>query len=353
MKISELVDVLEDEKKYIDILLDVATAFSYNTKVRKEIDSIYESDRYHYYKVAKESKAYSGYAVTMGGITNEVYAKRALGVILCAEDDLNVAERLIRIIRRNFFHVYSAVESKKENKLNKLLVDMIGGNLNIGEEKTLETFIIYLIVKLNADKESVPSQHMRYISVYMESKEVKCFADEDKNKLIDEKIKTIDGIKKRIEKNKGSYLGYEDLYNSKDEMIHQYVGIITALFDLNQLSASRILSHIKLTEDDINEIILSYTIFYNDKNLERSSNVLVNGIIIKSLILAYKEVRETFIKNNKETLYFNMEELEDKVHVLKSENNELQSGLEASNKQVKSLLEEKQDLHKKKIRGRY
>lgn len=342
MKITDIVDKEENEKGYIYFILSIANAFAYDEKVRKEIDKLYESNKYLYYKTAKVSGAYDGYLVTMSGITNEIYSKRALGLIISAEDDDVLTGKLIEIIKRNYFDVYISIMSNTEEALMKLINKIEESDLIKPLQKTYEGFIIYLILKLSNNKETLLSIYKVFLNDFITINSAIYLADTNIKEKIKEDREFITGIKNRVFENKGAFYGVEDFYNNPNVEMKKYIKIISNIFQCEKLNATRMLSSIQLSENDLDEIILCYLAEYRDKNLDRCSNVMINGVLIKSIIKAYKEVRETFINNNKETLFLHMEELENKATSLEIENKRLNNELIDSNKRIVGLLENRE-----------
>lgn len=336
MNIYEVIDVKKDKEVYATLLANICEAFAYDKRIQKELDKLYEEYKYTAYKKVKESKVYNHLIITQGDLEKEIYCNKALGLILLGEEDDVVSKKLLALIKRYYNELYTAVNSKLESDLLKYFAKFVLEDYIPSIRKANEYLGAYLIIKTKS-KESFTDGHKKYIDSILKSSNAmttNTWSYLDTKVSIKESIEKIYSIFKRIEENKGYYHCYEDIYNSRDEEIKKYEAIISLIFDFEKMSISNLLNSVELSDQDIFEIILAYTILYKDKNIERSTNVLINGIIIKSLIKAYKKVKEAYFKNNKETLYLEFETLENEIKELE---NKYKLSVETS-KSIKSKL---------------
>lgn len=304
----------------------IAEAFAHDKRVFKDLDKLYEKHKYSAYKLAKNSNAYNHIVITQGSIEMEIYRKKALGLILVAEENDELSEELFKIIKKYFKDLYEIVIKDKNivGFLSKKDKDILV------VEKSYVYLAFYLSRKVMSNTVNIPKNYEMFL---LRMKELAIDTarigdlSKSKNNLIDENKVLIKYIYKRINENKGKYSCYEDIFNSKDNEIQRYDNIIALIFDMEGFSISKLLNSISLTQQDINEIILSYTLTYKDididKNIDRITNVLINGIIIVSLLKAYKIVKEEYFLNNKETMYLELSRLEDAIKILETKNNEL------------------------------
>jgi hypothetical protein len=322
-KISEL-DSIQN-----NIYANLSVAFVYKENMRKDIEKLYDIDKYKYYKKASTSPVYNHVFLLQGGIEREFYAKKALGIILCAEEEPDILDKLLGIIKKHYGYLYYLVKNDDIDKIKKAIDEMVLKPVSPMELLTYESISFYLIsktIKYDETGDFLESPKGEFITLVTQQAylaESMSLVNQDITSLIREKKGLIKKIEKRIEDNIGGLFCFEDIYYCKDENIQKYKEIITSIFDFEKISISTLLSDVVLTREDIDEIICAYTLNYDDQNLERSTNVLINGIIIKSLLRAYKNVKKMFFSNNKETLYLDMEKLEDEISNLKDLNNNL------------------------------
>ena len=117
ISIEEISKSLEEANGYPvgmvknNIMANVAVSLTITNNIRKEMNTIYEKDKRKYYEAAKNSTGYEHIIITMGNIEQEIYAKRALGIIICAEEDSQLRSKIIKIIRKYYPEVYQAIKN--------------------------------------------------------------------------------------------------------------------------------------------------------------------------------------------------------------------------------------------------
>lgn len=335
ISIREILYEKIDGKTANAILANISEAFAYDDRLHKEVDLIYDQNKYEAYKIAKESDVYNHLIITQGSLQKEIYCKRALGIILL-DGDLIIKDELLNIIKKYYNKLYCAVHSKDGTLLTHYFYELLHKTTLPPVIKSNEYFALYTILQ-SVPEENINENQWEIINAIVkdvELSESRSMIYCDVNKLVESRKDKILSVLNRIEKNKGKYYSFEDIHNSNDEDARMIAAVNSIIFDFEKMSASNLLNSVELNKEDINEIILSYTMLYKDKNLERSSRVLFNGIIIKSLIKAYKNIKEEFFKNNKETLYMDLKGLEDTIEELENNYDDLKRKNDILDKQI-------------------
>jgi hypothetical protein len=339
---------------YTDIsdlmMLHIANGIAYYRNIEKDIDELYESRKYEFYKMAKESPVYNHFAITQLNLHEEIYTKKMLGVLLLAEEDNDIQQQVMQTIKKANKRMFAGIKS---NGYMGYMAEIITDNFDFSLIHS-GTFVgIYLLLTIKG-KDIINEREKQLIKGVLEEYREKQIIGNSESMLIDIEKGIQDNkqflkiLKERITEDKGSYLDYHDVTLSTNENIKKTDSIVALLFELENLSSSNIMGQVKLTDNDIQQILMSYKILYNDKNLERSTNVLIYGIIIKSLIKAYKNVKDIYFKNNKETLFLDLEYLEgklkkseekeklleEKLKILANENDKLKNNLDRQIKNV-------------------
>ena len=333
-------DMKEIDKWKDPMLVHMADALVFNKKMRTDLSRLYDSDKHRFYKKAKESTAYNIDLVNQVGLDKEIHIKKAIGLILCAEEDPALLKKLIDIIKKYYFRVYQSYKNASIEIIDQIFNDLLKNNASNIEMKACQFILMFFIKYAKERKIGLFDQvYLSIITEEIEFTEKHSFIKMDTSKKIEEKKSLIDGILERINCNIGDIKSAEDIFSSSNKEISDYGQMMTVLFDFEKMSISNIINHIDLTDHDIKEIILAYTLKYNDKNLERSTNVLINGIFIKSLIKAYKEVKQLYFENNKETLYLEMQLYKDKIKELTEVNKNLSEKLEKIENEHRAIEE--------------
>lgn len=343
MLLKEIFENEVNEEAYIGLLARIAVGLSYHDDLRNDMDILYEKYKYECYKLAKESLAYSNEFITMGGIVRELYARKALGLILLAERESYVEQELLGLIKKNKPVIYKYINGRRQVELLKLIQKYEDKGPSI--LRAYEFLVFYLGTKLNKFGQNFFLRFNEVMINIIRVGEADSLNRVDYKELINKSRRFIDEIKNRIAENKGCFAGYEDLFSSSDENIRNYSGIIGAIFDMNKISISALLSEIKLSEEEIDRIILAYMLVYKDKNLERSTNVLINGILIQSMLNMFHDTKKEFFANNKETLYLKLEGVENQIKDFKEEIYRIQE----ENKTLTQTIENLDTVHQREI----
>jgi len=93
----------------IDLLPFMVEALGCNRIIREPMDALYQSDKFRFYELARNHELYNRPIVKEGGLLQEEYSKKALGILLAADDDEEVFSSLLRLIKTGWKEVYSFV----------------------------------------------------------------------------------------------------------------------------------------------------------------------------------------------------------------------------------------------------
>lgn len=343
MLIMASVKTYFNELGYSDIselmILHTANAIAYYRNIEKDIDKLYESRKYEFYKMAVESTVYNNAVSTQLNLHEEIYTKKMLGILLVAEEDNDIQQQVVQIIKKANGKIYACI---KAGKPQEYIAEMIMGGLDFSLMHSATFLMIYLMIVIK-DKEKMSEEDRRLITYTLEEyREKQVTADTEGiirsiEKGIKDNNEFLKALQERIGENKGTFESYTDITLSRNEDIKKLDTIVALLFELENLSSSNIMGQIKLTNKDVEQILMAYKLMYNDKNLERSTNILINGILVKSLIKAYKNVKEIYFKNNRETLFLDLEYLEEKLKDSENRNKLLEEKLAALEKENNKL----------------
>jgi len=164
-----------------------------------------------------------------------------------------------------------------------------------------------------------------------------------------EKIKI---LKKDIYEKKGTIKNFRHINPPRDEELAHLTEGFNLLFDTELISAPSLFDNIKLNEKDIDEILASYFVAHRNLNVSEASKYLVAALYLKYLIKAYKKVKEHYFKNNRETLFLELESLEKERNELKQENVKLQQLTEEQKKLI-GELKQKLDAEYSRAKGEF
>jgi hypothetical protein len=77
--------VTEDDSRFTAMY---ASALASNKRIYDFIDGIYEQNKFHYYRLARESEWYDNICITDNSIIRTEYARKVLGIILDGNTDI-------------------------------------------------------------------------------------------------------------------------------------------------------------------------------------------------------------------------------------------------------------------------
>jgi len=139
----------------INLLPFAVEALGYNRKIYKDIDRLYQSRKYEFYKAAKEHELYTHQIVTEGGLLQEEYCKKALGILLFAGENEEITNELYEIIRKGWTYAYLFVENNQIIDLFKYFKNSLrkaGGIDKVSDDwVNTQLFVVYFLA-LNAWK---------------------------------------------------------------------------------------------------------------------------------------------------------------------------------------------------------
>ncbi|MGV8167509.1 MAG: hypothetical protein ACLKAL_08680 [Alkaliphilus sp.] len=348
------------QKERIDLRVFVAEALATNKKIEKDINELYKKNKYEAYKKAKESTFYNHTMLCEGSIEREVLNKRVLGLILLEKEDIK--EGVMNIIKKGWMKLYNYIITKKEIDLKKIMQKFFDPNKNDDEINAIITIslIIAQTHKINVKENTEFASFLIRRKDHYEEKDINK-STRFKHATLDKNLKTKSKeLKNRIFAEHISIKKIQDMYDIQDPKIKGHVDILSMIFDTEDIMFPSLTQHIPLLSKDIEELTALYYIKNKNQNKEEASKFLITGIYIKFMIKAYKEIKNYYFKNNKETMYFEIEKKEEEIYTLSQENifltkenkklkeeisrlkKEYKESIERENIQIKSTLKKKE-----------
>jgi polyhydroxyalkanoate synthesis regulator phasin len=326
----------------INLLPFLVEAFGTNQNIRADVDRLYSCYKDVFYQYAKESKYCDHPIIKDGDIYKEEYARKSLGILEYIQDteDTEVTDTLINVMKKGWPRVYAYLNVTDKVDFEKYASAYLDLDKITDDELNSELAVLYFFAHI-FDKEVVNNHTLEVLESTLILRERFYFNDSSRftwNTLSPDIKQKAKSLKQRIYDTKYPIKGYMDIYMPEDEETRDIFTVYTYLFDTEFLSTT-ILQSVNYTDKDINEILASYFSIYKNQNVNEAIKFLVPGIIIKGLIKAYKEVKEYYFQNNKETMYLEMKNQADKIAQLESQN----KFLSLQNDTLKNRLEEAYD----------
>lgn len=311
------------------------------------IDFFYEKYKYEAYKAAKNSKWYSHPIFCSSGIDKQIYSRKLLGLFNLAEHDSNVSQDMIELIKKGWKNIYYYVTKLKKLSLQKYLDKIYYADINVDYLNAICVIMITLAnsfqIPIEKDEAYIAFCQMIQDRLnFHNNKHLQKFNYKTTSSEIQQKAKQ---IKNRIFQTYGEMYSTDDLLNLnkvENSIIDKYAMNMLVLYETEELVLDDY-DH-SLSDEDLEEICALYWIIHKNQNLEQSAKFLINGILLKYTQKEFKKVKEYYFKNHKETLFFDIQEKDNKLTELQNQNKQLI-------KQNETLLAELHNLkseHKKR-----
>lgn len=334
------------------IFSNISFSIAKNKNLLKEIDKIYMSDQLKYYNVAGKSACLENIIIRQGTLEQELYARKALGVLIEAEYDNSLRSKLIKLFRKYYPIIYDTVKksNKEKLKVKYMKMDILTRNI---EAKFDAAMYLYFAVYISSEA----VDHGFIISILNDIEE---FEFENLiNQNIDNELQIykteIQEIKILIKNELGKIFNYKDIITNKNENIRSFGYFFEDLFTTNKININHIFDESEFI--NIDKIILSYVRVMDDKNLDLIKTSIISGIFLQSLINEYKNVRKIYMRSNGEVKQYELNAMQEKLKFFENENNNLKAQNEELKKEkllfdknLNNKLNHLNNIHKQEIR---
>lgn len=329
----------------LNLIPFVVEALGSNKTIYKDIDNLYQRHKYEFYKAAKESEWYEHPIFKEGSLLQEEYCKKVLGILIADIDDETVYHDFMKLIQKGYRWTYEYVKSRFSIDVDEYLKAFTKKYHGAVDDKGIGIelhFCILLFLSLNMQKKVVENgSHQRFINL-LYTRLQHSTGDEkirmSYDRLKPEDIERVQKLKQKLFKEYGKIRNFDELLDKHFDGTKR--DMYTFLFDFEHLSSVSIFQDVKFTERDIDEILCLYTIVREDAELDvdEALQFLIPGLYIKYLLKAYKQVKEMYFRNNKETMFIELEGTEKELQRTKEKLESTQRGLLEAEK-IHGLLE--------------
>lgn len=274
----------------------------------KDIDNLYYANRYTFQILASKSEFYNTPFAREMSIQQEVYYKKALGIIeyICQKDQDNIIEEFLKICRKTFKKTYNYFKnSVPPVDIEKYLLDMNEYICSLSGNEQYANMIAAIlfasnIVPMNEIKNqekitAMLSQRWKHAANGVQRISLNTATEETKKQ-----------IKQLFKQLPPDYL--KIIYSDKETALPY-----DFLYDLEEASSYNIFSEVSLTKKDIEEVIFAYLAKFNYEI--DFMKYFIPAVHIKYLIKAYKKIKKYYFDNNNDELFIKLEEK--KIETLK------------------------------------
>lgn len=318
-------------------------ALGYNAKIYKDIDKLYQTRKYEFYRAAKEHELYTHQITTEGALLQEEYCKKALGILLCANNDQDALVSLFDIIRKGWTYAYLFVENNAEIDLYKFMKNIVkkaGGIEQLTDDDINTNLFMVYFLAINHDKKITTNDFLgefeqTMIDRWQHYNDVSSTRISLK-KASPENMKRIKEIKRQIFAQHGFFNNYVGMYGK----LRKRAEAIALLYDYEKLSCESVFNTVKFSEKDIDEILLAYLSRYDTLDASNAADFLCDAMYVRYMAKAYNEVKRRYFNNNRETSFVELESMEKNLSTAKHEITRLDELLGNSLDTIKALERE-------------
>lgn len=321
--ISEKWNIADDMiKNYI--LSNISLSLIRNEEMKRAIDKIYNKDKCRYYNAVKKSDCRDHTIIIQGTLEQEIYARMVLGILLEAEIDNGLRNKIIKLLRKYYPIVYNSVKKHDKTQLKNKYMKMDITTRNV-EAKFDAAIYLYFTVYFSSEKadqgfiisilNDIEDFEFRNIINQNIESELKVYKDK------------IQEIKISMKRNYGQVTNYKDILKHRSEAIRNFGEYLEDLLLSNKLNVNHIFQESKFISTD--KIILSY-VRTQSKNMNSELLVpsIISGIFMQSLINEYKKSRSIYFKDSGEVLNNELDSLKEKFNYIENENRNLKMQVE-------------------------
>lgn len=321
------------------IFANVSIGLVKKDEMKDDINKLYELDRLKYYNAAAESSCIKHVIMKQGSLEQEINARKVLGMLLIAEEDYKLRNKIIKLLRKHYPSVYRSVKKFYKTELIARYIQMDEATRKI--EARLDA-AVYFYFAMYCSPEVVDQGYILSIINDLRGFEFASPMTANIDKELAAHKVEIEKIKAFIAKEYGNIYGYIDILNADNEEIDDLGSIIQNIFMINKIDINQIFYNSEAL--NIDKIILAYIKRgYTDLEPHSVLQTVVNGIFLQYIINEYKKSRELYFKDNQETLHFKLCSLEEKFNNINVENEELKLKVASFQQQMVIINETQKD----------
>ncbi len=339
-----------NKELFYQTLPQIAEALTVKPTVFHEIEQIYNEDKLLYYTNAKEHPLFSDEYLTNGTLERELNIQKVLGVIICAEKDERLQNRLIKILSKYYSVWFTLVKNKPRDFPIKFRNEILSLGVSAdwmenNSHYRIPYYLIRLVYGLNF--EPLP-QFQQLITIYEdEAKQIntsKPFTDLDLERNKSDDLLT---FYKKYEKFLSNYKSCKDINlfldavdginplvtrfkSDPDDLkknILQTKRFITLMFEIQELSSTLITNHISISRYELRKVLVALAVINGwkiDTIKKMSSDQVVQyyifGIFLQTILKEYKNAKQLSRENSNEIKLLEFNSLEKEIEKLRKQN---------------------------------
>jgi len=357
----------------------IIESLSKNKKITRSINKLYDNYKYDAYKLAKEHWMYNSSFMNSGSLSQDILKRKILGLLYLKERKKECEEKItkefLKILKQGFPYTYSYVERvykvdfedylikfkhkfNKDNKITKqgmgiddtmVILPYIANLLNVEIIQNDTLAEITSIFNLRIDFHLGENSSKISLNTVPDLLKAKVNKLSVKLKSVDAFPRNVFDIKSMCVENPWEFIpDFEDIsiidiaeeYTLSEKEVKELVlsYLVTCVNDFN------------VPEEELNKKIININL--DELDIEELTKYIYGAVYYRLLFKGYKDVKDIYFKNNKETMYIDFiqmqKQLEEKDNEIKRIDKLNETGQDLINKQQKEIDRLKAELKESK-----
>ncbi|WP_242966771.1 hypothetical protein [Desulfosporosinus sp. FKA] len=315
------VEPKEAEEYFIAI---VSVALSLKNEMRKDITSIYNQNKFEFLEKARKYSGYNHILLNGGDLEQEICAKKALGILLSAEESELIKGKILRLIKKYYKDVYVCVQNNNYESFRKKLYKIEDSDKSLKLTEMWIVLYFYTMKLMNVDLINIAATESAFTLAGLFYNFNPLNADIQGELKRENRLAKVEGI---IKNELGLIRNSSDILYTKNNELKPIISYLRNLFIIDKVDIDRIVS--KVNQDDLNKVMLALlktsaaTKFDNTQIVQS----VVFGYLVKMLLNQYLKAKELYFSQNEENLSSELRVLKEKYNcaLLEKDNAEIQA----------------------------
>lgn len=302
-----------------NIFCSVSMALSHEPDCREAVALLYQEDSQTYYAAAKNSQCSRHVILSQGNLENDLYAFKALGILLVSENKTEIRKKIIHILRFHYPHIYKTVRKRNFKYLLSVYTDL---NYFLTSLETRYERAIYFYLSFYCSPDWVDQGMVNKIAQNIYEFEYYSPIHADLNTEIAAEQKSITRIGEDIRKVYGEISNYLQVLNHPQPFIRNMGYVMENLFYINKLNMDDI--YYDYHTLPMNQIYLACLKQTGLKSITDKSLVTILAcIFIQPLLDEYKKAKDIIREYQQENRDHQLLMFQQRIKELESENQDL------------------------------
>ena len=337
-------------------------AVANNKVIRGDLEELYNQKKTIFKQSALESGYYNHPFITYGNVSQEIYGRKSLGLLVYLihnPGDASIKESILKIINKGWPNAYNfVVQHKEANKENKKEISL-DDYMNQFKKSKISITIIdieeLVVVAWLVHYMSIPmamTEEWQKLLLVLNNKINMCgrteVIDLYNNMSASAKIK-VDELKEQIHNYYKLNLGEGNQITVQQSELLKDLTYYNMIEYTEEIFMHAIPRDLDLTTDDMNNALGAYLNVFEDANVERAARLLIPSLAIKLLLKEYNSLKKKYKAIYDESKIEDLQtiaSLQAEVITYKESMDQLLDTLNGQKREIETRRQENEELQK-------